>query len=298
VPSFRRRVSVIDASSVDALPQVRTTDPAKARAVAEEAEAEAAVAQAIAAAARAKARALKLRRLAEEAEVAATARAAGTTRFSDGTADVNATGQTEAKNASDNKPDKALGDTVTVHEENDAVETPEEKSANARARWLPRPNWKRLGVVVVALCTGALLVASGLMIWQHRRAVHEQELNVEYAAAGRQIVVTLMSLDFNKVQEEVNRILDNSTGTFRDDFKNQAAIFAKQAQDAKVVAEVTADFVAVASMTNVSATVLVSATSRVTNAAGAKQEPRLWRLSVDLQREDGRIKLAKVEFVA
>ena len=150
---------------------------------------------------------------------------------------------------------------------------------------------------MVALCTGALLVASGHMIWQHRRAVHEQQLTAEYAAAGRQSVVTLMSLDFNKAQEDVNRILDNSTGTFRDDFKNQAAIFAKEAQDSKVVAEVTVNFVAVESMTKDSATVLVSATSRVTNAAGAKQEPRSWRLSVNLQREGGRVKMAKVEFV-
>jgi Mce-associated membrane protein len=50
-------------------------------------------------------------------------------------------------------------------------------------------------------------------------------------------------------------------------------------------------------MTDDSAVVLVSATSRVTNAAGAKQEPRAWRLSVDLQRDGGQIKMAKVEFV-
>jgi len=46
-----------------------------------------------------------------------------------------------------------------------------------------------------------------------------------------------------------------------------------------------------------SAVVLVSATSRVTNAAGAKQEPRSWRLSVNLQREGDQIKMSKVEFV-
>jgi Mce-associated membrane protein len=109
--------------------------------------------------------------------------------------------------------------------------------------------------------------------------------------------VTLMSLDFNKAQEDVNRIIDNSTGAFRDDFKNQAADFAKAAEDSKVVTEVTVNFVAVESMTNDSATVLVAATSRVTNAAGAKQEPRSWRLSVNLQRDGGQVKMAKVEFV-
>jgi len=50
-------------------------------------------------------------------------------------------------------------------------------------------------------------------------------------------------------------------------------------------------------MTDNSAVVLVSASSRVTNAAGAKQEPRTWRLSVDLERVGDQIKMSKVEFV-
>ena len=48
-----------------------------------------------------------------------------------------------------------------------------------------------------------------------------------------------MSLDFNKAKEDVQRIIDNSTGQFRDDFKNQADDFIKVAQDSKVVTEVT-----------------------------------------------------------
>jgi Mce-associated membrane protein len=50
-------------------------------------------------------------------------------------------------------------------------------------------------------------------------------------------------------------------------------------------------------MTDETAVVLVSASSRVTNSAGAKQEPRSWRLSVNLKREGGQIKMEKVEFV-
>ena len=53
----------------------------------------------------------------------------------------------------------------------------------------------------------------------------------------------------------------------------------------------------VESMTDDSAVVLVSATSRVTNSAGAKQEPRSWRLSVNLERIGDQIKMSKVEFV-
>ena len=107
-----------------------------------------------------------------------------------------------------------------------------------------------------------------------------------------------MSLDFNKAKEDVQRIIDNSTGQFRDDFKNQAEDFIKVAQDSKVITEVTVN----ATGRRIDdqrhrPSCWSSATSRVTNSAGAKQEPRTWRLSVSLQRDGGQIKMAKVEFV-
>jgi Mce-associated membrane protein len=142
-----------------------------------------------------------------------------------------------------------------------------------------------------------LITLSVLMVINHRHQAAEQQRRAEYAAAGRQSVVTLMSLDFNKAKDDVQRIIDNSTGQFRDDFKNQADDFVNVAQQSKVITEVTVNATAVESMTNDSAVVLVSATSRVTNAAGAKQEPRAWRLSVSLQRDGGQIKMSKVEFV-
>jgi Mce-associated membrane protein len=64
-----------------------------------------------------------------------------------------------------------------------------------------------------------------------------------------------------------------------------------------VVTEVNVNAAAVESMSDDSAVVLVSASSRVTNVAGAKQEPRSWRLSVDLKRDGDQLKMSKVEFV-
>ena len=69
------------------------------------------------------------------------------------------------------------------------------------------------------------------------------------------------------------------------------------ATDSKAVTETNVTATGVESMTNDTAVVIVAATSRVTNAAGAKQEPRAWRLSVNLARDGGQIKMAKVEFV-
>ena len=147
------------------------------------------------------------------------------------------------------------------------------------------------------LVTAALLALSGYMIWEHREAERLRQLDAEYSAAARQSVVTLMSLNFNNAEEDVQRIIDNSTGEFKDDFELQAQDFVQVAQDSKVITEVSVNATGVESMTEDSAVVLVAASSRVTNTGGANQEPRTWRLSVHLQREGDQLKMSKVEFV-
>ena len=288
MPSFRRRDSVIDADRVEqSTPDPdRTTDGEQARALVEEAEAEAAEAEAMAAAARARARAARLRRqaLADDATTAGAAERAATQA---------ATATAEAPAAADVEADDALDiDAVEIDTAADSTSG----SAKVRRR-VPRPGWKALAATVVVLCTLGFLAVSGLMLWKHQDAEKLRQQQAEYAAAARQSVVTLMSLDFNKAEEDVQRIIDNSTGQFKTDFESQAADFVKVAKDSKVITEVSVNSTAVESMSDEDAQVLVAASSRVTNTAGAQQEPRTWRLSVSLEREGDQIKMAKVEFV-
>ncbi|GAB3236862.1 hypothetical protein [Mycolicibacterium hippocampi] len=292
MPSFRRRDSVIDADSVDP-PRTfdRPLDAEQARALAEEAEAEAAEAEAMAAAARARARAIRLRREAEE-PVDVDAPQAEVER--EAVDDTDAELDTYAEDSIEDDTDT---DTDTEGDTEGESTVAEDASAGRRMRRLPRPSWKGLLAALVIVCTAALLAVSGYMVWHHRQAVELQQLDAEYTAAGRQSVVTLMSLDFNQAQEDVQRIIDNSTGQFKTDFEQQATDFVEVARASKVITEVTVNSVAVESMTENSAVVLVAASSRVTNSEGANQEPRTWRLSVDLQREGDQIKMSKVEFV-
>jgi Mce-associated membrane protein len=285
VPSFRRRASVLDADRVEKAQEEPDRAADVAKALAEAAEAEAAEAEAIAAAARARAKAIRLRKQAE-AVGAVEAEPIEDTEASDDAA----TDTEDSADETDDVEDPEDGGDV-------AVEAPEETPAEKRRLRLPRPGWKPVAAAVAILCTCAFLAASGYMIWQHRQAEREQQMSAEYAAAGRQSVVTLMSLDHNRAQEDVQRIIDNSVGQFKEDFQNQAEDFVKVAQESKVTTEVTVNATAVESMNPDSAVVLVAASSKVTNSAGAKQEPRTWRLSVSLQRDGEQIKMSKVEFV-
>jgi Mce-associated membrane protein len=186
---------------------------------------------------------------------------------------------------------------VPAAEASDVEEVAEEPAPNRRRLRLPRPRWKVVGVAaaIVAIC--ALLAASGYMTWYNRHAQADQRRSAEFSAAARQGVVTLMSLDFNHAEEDVQRIIDSSTGQFKQDFESTAKDFIDVAKESKAVTETTVNATAVESMDDDTATVLVAASSRVTNAAGAKQEPRSWRLSVNLARDGGQIKMSKVEFV-
>lgn len=295
MPSFRRRDSVIDADRVDPPPQGpdHASGAEQARSLAEEAEAEAAEAEAMAAAARARARAIRLRREAEQAADADAPEAEAEPEPADVEASVAGVETGAVELDADTSIDEAEDDTASDEDESEVASG----SVTSRRRRLPRPSWKGIAATVVVLCTAAFLVASGFMIVKHREAEKLQQLNAEYAAAGRQSVVTLMSLDFTKAEEDVQRIIDNSTGQFKTDFEQQAPDFVKVAQDSKVITEVTVNSVAVESMSDDKAVVLVAASSRVTNTAGANGEPRTWRLSVDLQREGDQIKMSKVEFV-
>src|SRR6476661_2964745 len=302
MPPRKRTSSVLNGDSGD-LPKEadRVTNADDARAAAEEAEAEAAEAEALAAAARARARAIRLRRQAQEAEGEAAAEIEANADAPEVASPDAPQGDTETSDVvaapTQASPVDANNSDTEAIKKDIAEEPAEADPAGKRRRWRAGRILKTLAAAIAIACTAALITLSVLMILNHRHQEADQQRRAQYAAAARQSVVTLMSLDFNKAKEDVQRIIDNSTGTFRDDFKNQADDFIKVTQESKVVTEVNVNTTAVESMSDDSAVVLVSASSRVTNAAGAKQEPRSWRLSVDVKRDGDQLKMSKVEFV-
>jgi Mce-associated membrane protein len=291
MPPSKRTSSVLNGDNGDnGDDAVESTGPDDALALAEEAEAEAAEAEAVAAAARARARALRLRR-----EAAAAAKPAASTP-TDAEADAEAVSTTDADDVEDVVTE--LDEPATAEAEEAVVEDYDaEDSAPRRRLRLPRVPLTVVGAALVVLLTLGFLGAGGYMMWQHRQTVAEQQRSAEFAAGARQGVVTLMSLDFNRAADDVKRILENTTGDFRKDFESQAEEFTKVAQESKVVTEATVNATAVQSMTQDTATVLLSVTTRVSNVQSQQQEPRSWRLAVDVARDGDQIKLAKVEFV-
>jgi Mce-associated membrane protein len=272
-------------------PQDSAKSKSDAMALAEQAEAEAAEAEALAAAARARALAIKLRR---EAQAEADQTKA------DEEAD-EATAAAEAPDVTAEAPQAAAEAPETTEkpatpEPSDAAEpvTTATEPTRQRLRGLPL-SWLLTTAAVLAIC--ALLGVSGWMAWHHHNVVQEQQRSAAFIATARQGVINLTSLDFKKAKEDVQRVLDSATGEFRDDFQRRADDFASVVKDSKAVTEGSVAATAVESMGKDSAVVLVLANERVTNLAGAKDQPRTFRFRVSVVHDGDELKVSKVEFV-
>ena len=280
----------------------RPADSAKAKAdaiaLAEQAEAEAAEAEALAAAARARARAIKLRREAQaEAEAEADKDAEDTTTVVEAADDTAEAPETPEPSEESERSERS-----------EASEPPEPpagstESTRQRLRVPGLSGLSRLSALSRVLAAAAILAicgllgASGWMLWHHHTVLAERQRSAAYVAAARQGVVNLTSLDFNKAKEDVQRVLDSATGEFRDDFQRRADDFASVVKDSKAVTQGSVTASAVESMSKDSAVVLVLANERVTNSAGAKDDPRAFRFRVSVVRDGDQLKISKVEFV-
>lgn len=275
--------------------------PEQLRLLAAEAEAEALEIEARADAARARARALRLRLQADQAEAADKSPERGAEKGPEKGAE-NGAEKAEAQAGKAKAP--------AEEPEEPGHEAAERGAADAAAESvLPAPTsrWQRLrGPRFAAVTAGlamlgvvAALGAGAYMVRQHHAADLRRQHAAEFAAAAQRGVIALTSLDYNEPDEGIRRILDESTGTFRDDFQKTAKDFMDVVRQSKVVEHgaVKATAVDLDSMTDDSAVVLVASTSEVSNAAGAKKDPREFRLIVTVTREGDQIKMSKVEFV-
>jgi Mce-associated membrane protein len=257
-------------------PQDSAKAKADAIALAEQAEAEAAEAEALAAAARARARAIKLRR---EAEAQAGDRGEDATPKTPEATETTKAAEPAEEAASPSTPTESTPRRLRV-------------PRVARLSGLGMP---LAAATIVAIC--ALLGASGWMLWHHHTVLAERQRSAAYVAAARQGVINLTSLDFNNAKEDVQRVLDSATGEFKDDFQRRADDFASVVKDSKAVAQGSVRATAVESMSKDSAVVLVLANERITNSAGAKDDPRAFRFRATVVRDGDQLKISKVEYV-
>ena len=272
---------------------------ADAMALLAEAEAEALAAEAVADAARARARAARLRR--EALAMAETVEDYGDAAAAAADADAEAADLEEA----DEYRDEDDYDDDYDDETDEGSGEASDENSEAAAPVSERAAWRRWFPSVSTIAKLAAIAIIGGFAWlsvymelQHRDATWRQQREAAFVAAARQGVIYMTSLDFNKARADVQRLIDTTTGEFRDDFQQRADDFASVVAQSKAITEGTVNGAAIESVDGNSAAVLVLATSRITNSPPGKDEPpKTWRLKVTVTDVGGHYKMSKVEYV-
>jgi Mce-associated membrane protein len=178
----------------------------------------------------------------------------------------------------------------------------EAQPAASRSRrrwpWRPRrPTRTAVGVGTAILLICASLAASGYFVWQHRTLVQQRQHAAEFAAAAREEVAALMSIDPAHAAENLQHTIDDTTGALKSQMEATSSYMVKNAQDAQVTTKATVQDVAIESMTKNSAVLLVVAKSDTINADKSTRPTVFWRLSVNMDRDGDRLKMSKLDFV-
>jgi Mce-associated membrane protein len=190
-------------------------------------------------------------------------------------------------------------------DDNDAADADgAEREPGRWALWRRLPRWrvrppsrKAVEIGAAAALVSASLGASGFMVWQHISLMHEHKRATEFTEAARRGVEMMMSIDPDHARENIQRVIDNTTGTLQSQLRVSSTYIVDDAQKAKVITKATVQDAAVESLTDNSAVVLVVAQSDTTNPDKSKRPPVFWRLSITVDRDDGQPKMSKFDFV-
>ena len=152
--------------------------------------------------------------------------------------------------------------------------------------------------VIAAVVALAALNIFGLYRDQQARRVEQR--NASMVQAASEGMVDLTTIDHKQVDQDVQRILDSSTGTFHDDFAKNTASFADAAKKAQStsVGTVTEAGVIPDSVSRQEGQVLVAVTVKTANDGAPEEQPRYWRMHLTVVKQGDQTKVSNVEFVS
>jgi Mce-associated membrane protein len=185
-------------------------------------------------------------------------------------------------------------DTVANEDESESPDRP----ARRRRRII---RW-RLSDVGRGLVASGVVVATltGLTVWLGYRAYEKHEAQAQrelFVQVARQGAVNLTTIDYAEVDTDVQRILDLSTGAFRDDFDHRSKPFIELVKAAQSKSEGTVTEAGLESQRGESAQVLVAVAVK-SRTAGGEEAPREWRMRIEVQSVgDDDAKVSNVVFV-
>ncbi|MGA5542674.1 Mce protein [Mycobacterium sp. NPDC051198] len=224
--------------------------------------------------------------------------------MADDSADAESVEPTEAEEPSQSapEPDAAAAEETEETEEADEDadgEAADEESDEAehaapeRRRFLRSQTAAVLGGVLVV----ALVALTGWLGYDYYQVHQEQQRRDMFMETARQGATNLTSIDWEHADDDVQRVLDSSTGRFYDDFEKRSKSFLDVVKQIKSKSVGTVTASALDTYSEDKADVLMSVTIRSTNAGVPEQDPQVWRMVLTVQDVEGKAKVSNVEFI-
>lgn len=194
-------------------------------------------------------------------------------------------------------PYVAKQDSSTVEEEHAQRETGEHVDDRAETAGRKRLSSVRLAIALSAAVVVALACLAGWLGYRTYETRQAQAQRDQLVAVARQGVLNLTTIDYTKVNADVKRILDSSTGAFHDDFQKRTEPFIDVVKKAQSKSEGTVTAAGLESQDGDQARVLVAVTVKTSIAGAPDQDPRWWRMRIGVQKTGDGPKVSDVQFV-
>jgi Mce-associated membrane protein len=156
---------------------------------------------------------------------------------------------------------------------------------------------RRLAAVLGLVLVVALSALVGWLVVRTHRATDVDERQSQIVQVARQGALNLTTIDWQRADADVQRILDSATGEFYDDFAKRSAPFIKVVKEAKSTSTGSITEAGLESEAGDSAQVLVAVAVKTSNVGAPDQQPREWRMRIAVQKVGDVMKVSNVEFV-
>ncbi len=175
-------------------------------------------------------------------------------------------------------------------------------AANADETTGPPAERSSMSRVRRATVLGLLLVSVlvGVTAWLGFRAIESRGEAIQrdrFLAVGEQLAINLNTIAWERVDEDVQRVLDLATGAFYAEFDRQAPKLKDEIRQTKwtTVGTVVAGL---ESATDTDGYVLAAVSVQESKAGVAQPGTRSWRMRIRVQEVGGEAKVSNVEYVA
>jgi Mce-associated membrane protein len=168
----------------------------------------------------------------------------------------------------------------------------------------PTPPWKvptspvRAATLLSLAVVVALATLVGWLGFRGYQSHQAQAQRSQFLQVARQGALNLTTIDWQKADSDVQRILDGATGEFHDDFAKRSQPFIDVVKQAKSTTVGTITEAGLESATGGAAQVLVAVAVKTSNAGEPEAVPRAWRMRISVQKVGDQAIVSNVEFVA